>query len=197
MALPLHPSSFILPTSSFCLAHRRLYEHLCTNTHEGDHPTLEALQSLYQAVVHGCQAGLQQEACDIVYRDRILRRSENYSVYKLGAFSADLGAVACFFETPWGRVSPALMAPAQAWMLNQAAFRLRALGRLAEAIEPMRAGLGMAVMQEDWKSSARYASSLSQLELTLGEVAGAVGDAEQSVTYANRSGDPPDRKSVV
>ena len=33
------------------------------------------------------------------------------------------------------------------------------------------------------------ASNLSELELTLGEVAGAVGDAEQSVTYADRSGD--------
>src|SRR4029077_6837256 len=31
------------------------------------------------------------------------------------------------------------------------------------------------------------------LELTLGEVAGAVGDAEQSVTYADRSGDAFER----
>lgn len=35
----------------------------------------------------------------------------------------------------------------------------------------------------------RSASNLSELELTLGEVAGTVGDAEQSVTYADRSGD--------
>ena len=37
--------------------------------------------------------------------------------------------------------------------------------------------------------AATAASNLSELELTLGEVAGAVGDAEQSVTYADRSGD--------
>jgi hypothetical protein len=43
-------------------AHRRLYEHLCATTKEGDRPTLEDLQPLYQAVAHGCQAGLQQEA---------------------------------------------------------------------------------------------------------------------------------------
>ena len=42
--------------------------------HEGrPQPTLEDLQPLYQAVAHGCQAGLQQEACDKVYCDRILR----------------------------------------------------------------------------------------------------------------------------
>ena len=54
-------------------AHRRLYEHLCATTKEGDQPTLEDLQPLYQAVAHGCQAGLQQEACDEVYRARIQR----------------------------------------------------------------------------------------------------------------------------
>ena len=43
--------------------------------------------------------------------------------------------------------------------------------------------------------AARRASNLSELELTLGEVAGAVGDAEQSVTYADRSGDAFQRMS--
>ena len=100
-----------------------------------------------------------------------------------------MGAIACFFETPWSRVSPALTEADQAWLLNEAAFRLRALGRLTEALEPMRAGLEMRVKQEDWKNAAISASNLSELELTLGEVAGAVGDAEQSVTYADRSGD--------
>ncbi len=40
------------------------------------------------------------------------------------------------------------------------------------------------------------AGNLSELELTLGEVAGAVGDAEQSVTYADRSGDAFQRMST-
>ncbi len=41
-------------------AHRRLYEYLRDTTTEGDQPTLEDLQPLYQAVAHGCQAGLQR-----------------------------------------------------------------------------------------------------------------------------------------
>jgi hypothetical protein len=40
-------------------AHRRLYEHLCATTPDKPHPTLEDLQPLYQAIAHGCQAGLQ------------------------------------------------------------------------------------------------------------------------------------------
>jgi len=176
-------------------AHRRLYEHLCATTEDKPDATLEDLQPLYQAVAHGCHAGLQQEACDKVYRDRILRGAKAYTVHNLGALGSDLGAVACFFETPWSRVSSALMEAAQAWLLHEAAFRLRALGRLTEALEPMRAGLEMAVRQEDWEHAAVGAGSLSELELTLGEVTSAMADAEQSVTYADRSGDAFQRMS--
>jgi tetratricopeptide (TPR) repeat protein len=140
-------------------------------------------------VAHGCQAGLQQQACDKVYFARILRGQENYSTFKLGALGSDLGAIACFFETPWSRISPTLTEIWQAWLLNEAAFGLRALGRLTEALEPMRAGLEMRVKQDNWKQASISYSNLSELELTLGEVAGAVGDAEQSMTYADRSGD--------
>ncbi len=178
-------------------AHRQLYEHLCaTTTDKKPNPTLEDLQPLYQAVAHGCQAGLQQEACDKVYFQRILRRNENYSVRKLGAFGSELGAVACFFETPWNWVSRTLTEADQAWLLNQAAFTLRALGRLTEALGPMRAGEEMLIKQENWRLAAISASNLSELDLTLGEVAGAVGDAEQSVTYADRSGDAYLRRSM-
>ncbi len=170
-------------------AHRRLYEHLCATTKEGDQPTLEDLQPLYQAVAHGCQAGLQLEARAKVYRDRILRGPEVYSGKKLGAMGSDLGAVAWFFETPWSRVSPALTEADQAWLLNEAAFRLRALGRLSEAREPMRAGTELEASKEHWNNAAIGAGNLSELELTLGEVARALGDAEQSVIYADRSGD--------
>jgi hypothetical protein len=169
-------------------AHQRLYEYLCATTKDKPDATLEDLQPLYQAVAHGCQAGLQQEACEEVYRDRIQRGEEAYSVHQLGAFGSDLGAVACFFEIPWSRVSPALTEGAQAWLLNEAATRLRSLGRLTEALEPMRAGLENYVEQENWESAAISASNLSELELTLGEVTGPVKDAERSVTYADRSG---------
>ncbi|BDI07879.1 hypothetical protein CATMQ487_48490 [Sphaerotilus microaerophilus] len=170
-------------------AHGRLFEHLCARTNEGDQPTLEDLQPLYQAVAHGCLAGLQQRACEEVYYARIARKAEAYAVKKLGAFGSDLGAVACFFDQPWQRVSPALTEADQAWLLNQAAFRLRALGRLTEALEPMRAGLNAYVARSEWKFAAIAASNLSELEMTLGEVAAAAQDAEQSVTHADRSGD--------
>jgi tetratricopeptide (TPR) repeat protein len=170
-------------------AHRRVYEHLCLTTPDRDEPTLEDLQPLYQAVAHGCQAGLQQEACDAVYYARIVRKNENYTIHKLGALGSDLGVIACFFEALWSRVSPALSEADQAWLMNEAAYRLRALGRLTEAIEPMRSGIDAALRLEDWNNASRYSSNLSETELAQGDVARAVADAERSVTYADRSSD--------
>ena len=170
-------------------AHGRLYEYLCTTTPDKDEPTLEDLQPLYHAVAHGCHAGLQEEVLENVYFGRVNRRNVFYSTTKLGAFASDLGAVACFFEIPWNRVSSALGESHQAWLLNKAAFGLRALGRLTEALEPTRAALQRRVKQENWKAAAVVASNLSELELVLGHVAEAIENADQSVSYANRSGD--------
>jgi tetratricopeptide (TPR) repeat protein len=170
-------------------AQSRLYEHLCTNTNEGERPTLDDLQPLYQAVVHGCEAGLQQEARKDVYRGRIQRGDEAYSTFKLGAFGSDLGAIACFFEQPWTELLPGFSETTQGWLLNEAAYTLRALGRLTEALEPMRKALEGYVEREEWKSAAVCAGNLRELELTLGELATAVAEAERSVDYADRSRD--------
>jgi tetratricopeptide (TPR) repeat protein len=171
-------------------AHRRLYEHLCNTTSDKKpNPTLEDLQPLYQAVAHGCQAGLHQETCDEVYVARILRGNEFYSKDKLGAWGSDLGAIACFFEAPWRRPSGALRESDQAWLLNEAGHTLRALGRLTEALEPMRATMEINAAKSQWKNAAVCAVNLSELELPLGKVAGAVGDAERSVTHADLGGD--------
>ena len=179
---------------TFKAAHGRIFDHLCQNTpHRPD--DLPGLQPLYQAVVHGCLADRQQEACDRVYYDRILRGAEAYSTKKLGAIGADLSAVAAFFEQPWSRVSARLSAADQAWLLGQAAFRLRALGRLTEALQPLRAGLEMDVQREDWENAARSANNLSELQVSLGLLDAGVKDGQQAVEYADRSGDAFQRLS--
>jgi len=167
---------------------RRLYEHLRQAVPELP-DTLEAMQPLYAAVVHGCRAGRQQEAMDEVYWRRILRREEFFSTKKLGAFGSELTALAGFFDRPWAQPSARLTAAAQAFVLGQAAFRLRSLGCLAEAVEPMQAGLEAHIAQEDWKNASQGASNLSELTLTLGDVPLAVAFGEQSVELADRNSD--------
>ena len=173
-------------------AHQCLYEHL-TETTKQRPDTLAGLQPLYQAVRHGCLAGMQVEAWRDVYRDRILRGEEAYSTHKLGVVGANLGAVACFFKEPWLSLSPSLSKPTQAWLLNEAAYFLRALGRLTDALEPMRVSMDMDIEREEWMGAAISASNLSELELTLGRVADSVADGERSVEFADRTGNASQR----
>ena len=169
-------------------AHQRVYEHLKDTTVDQPQPTLEDLQPLYQAIAHGCQAELQHDACDL-YMKRILRGHERLSWKKLGAFSADLGAISCFFERPYTRISPLVTESEGAFLLDEAAVGLRSLGRLLEAREPMRAAIEKASHESVWTNVARGAGNLSELELTLGEVEAAVKDARKAVAFSDRSRD--------
>jgi len=165
---------------------RRLYEHLGQTAPDLPN-TLEEMQPLFAAVVHGCRAGRVQEAMDEVYWRRSQRGEEVYSTRKLGALGSALTALAGFFERPWAQPCAGLTAADQSFVLNEAAFHLRALGRLVEAVEPLQAGLDRIIVQEDWKNAAIGAGNLSELTLTLGEVARAVDLGRQSVELADRS----------
>ena len=184
---------------AFQAAHSRLFDHLCESTpHRPD--GIAGLAPLYEAVTHGCLAGRHWEACDKVYRDRILRGTKSdgfYSTNKLGAIGVDLAAVAAFFNEsssgPWRQVSPNLTEADQAWLLSVAAFSLRALGRLTEALQSMRAGLESDVRRGAWKNAAIAAANLSELEVTLGHLPDAVTDARQAITHADQSGDAGER----
>lgn len=176
---------------AFQAAHSRLFDHLCKSTPYRPNG-LEGLQPLYQAVMHGCLAGRQREARAKVYRDRILRGTGEdgfYSTRQLGAISADLAAVASFFDEPWSRLSPNLGERAQAWLFGVAAYRLRASGRLTEALQPERAGLGIFMQLGAWRDAATCAINLSALELKLGLLKDGLADARHSIRNADLSGD--------
>lgn len=167
--------------------HKCLYEHLCKTTLDNKaKPTLEDLQPLYQAITHGCQAGMHDKACNDVYRSRILRGQQCYSTYSLGAVASDLSALCYFFENQWNRLPPTLGASDQAWLFNETAYSLRALGRLTEALDAMKAAVNISG-PEDWEENAIRASNLSQVELLLGLVEDAVSDSEQAGLFADKS----------
>ena len=170
-------------------AHAQLYEYYKNLPSKHQPDTLKEMQPLFRAVAHGCAAGLHQHALEEIYWSRIRRSGENYLCKQLGAFSDDLATLAHFFVTPWSTPAAGLTTNAQAAALNWAGFRLRALGRLREAQQPMQAGEDMAVKQKDWKSAAIDANNLSELQLTLGEVAAAVVSSKRSVAHAERSED--------
>ncbi len=167
----------------------RLYEHYKQVPNKELPDTLEEMTPLFAAVAHGCAAGRHQEAYDEVYRRRIRRGDEFYSFKKLGAFGAELVALSSFFDPPWRQPVATLTESNKVLVLASAGSGLRALGRLAEAVEPMKAGLDAAVVQENHVNAAISAGNLSELHLDIGNLAQAMELAQQSVDLGDESGD--------
>ena len=166
----------------------RLYEYYKASAKE--YPdTIQEMAPLFAAVMHGCQAGHHKDTLSIYY-SRIQRGYKtNYVCSRLGAFSADLAVMSNFFDKPWQKPVDALEDYSKATILGNASYRLRALGRLVEAAQPMRVSLEIMKTQENWQQGAIAASNLSELELTIGDVKQALTYAKQSVELADRSDD--------
>ena len=171
------------------LIHLELYAYYKALPEQELPDTLAEMQPLFSAVAHGCAAGLHRQALEEVYWPRILRESDNYLCSKLGAFNEDLTTVAHFFTALWHTPAAGLTEHSQAVVLNWAGFDLRALGRLREALEPMQASIDLYAKQENWKDATNPANNLSELQLTLGEVAQAEVSSQRSVGYADQSGE--------
>jgi hypothetical protein len=175
-------------------AHSRLYDHLRRSTRESQTPSLAELAPLYHAVAHGCRAGRYQQALDEVYVRRICRRRRNgqiefYSRRTLNAWDTDLSLISAFFVSPYKTPVVELAPAAQTWILSEASFVLRALGRLTEALLGARENLRQTQEAQDWLNAAIAAANLGETELLLGNVEQAVATAASSVPLADRTRD--------
>ena len=151
--------------------------------------TLEEMQPLYRAVVHGCLAKKYQKALEI-YWNRILRKDEHYSWHKLRAYSHDLTALNSFFTLSWEKpVQTGLNESDQAWLLAEVSFLLMSLGRLQEAIEPREVNLIIRDKLADWKNASNTAQNLVEIYLPLGQLQVAKEIAHLAFDYAGKSED--------
>ena len=170
-------------------AHATLYAYYKALPEKELPDTLEEMQPLFNAVAHGCKADLHQKVLEEVYWPRIQRKGENYLCNRLGAFNEDLTVIAHFFTIPWQMPAAGLRNAEKAAVLGWVGFRLCALGRLREAVEPIQLGIDHSIKQANWIEAAANTSNLSELQLILGDLTTAISSAEQSVMYADKSGD--------
>jgi tetratricopeptide (TPR) repeat protein len=170
-------------------AHGRLFEYYRRLPAKEFPDTFEEMAPLFAAIWHGCEAGRHQEALDDVYFHRTRRHGEFYSTQKLGAFGADLAALACFFDAPWAHPVDGLGESDKGLVLNEAGESLRALGRLNEAIAPLEAAAKVNTALGDLRTAAVNTGNLSQLFLAKGDLARALACGGECVELAERSGD--------
>lgn len=155
-------------------AHSRLFDHLRRTTREGDSPTLEKLEPLYQAVVHGCKAGRYKDALKEIYEKRICRNLGGMAIFyasaKLCAFTSNLAAISWFFDQPYTTVTPHLHVGDQAWLLNEAGHCLGAQGRFLESLAPLRAALAVYDENKIQPNLTIAATNLSETEMMVGQL---------------------------
>ncbi len=168
--------------------HRRLYEYYKALPEKDLPDTLEEMAPLFLAVIHGCNAGEYDDARNDVYNRRIKRGNEAFAVKQLGAYGALLAALAGFFEKRWTQPVDDLRHDHHPFVIADAGFFFRALGRLGEAVGPLEVAQSKAIHKHDWESAATIASLLSELHLSLGNVTEAMRYARASVKLADRSG---------
>jgi tetratricopeptide (TPR) repeat protein len=155
--------------------------------------TLEEMQPLYRAVVHGCLAGEYQQALEKVFQQRIRRKDHNssksYSLHKLGAYSQDLTVLASFFSSNWQSPVQTLDEVQQAWLLQAISFCFASLGRLENAIEPRKLHLNLATQLakkqlEEWSTVIVSGYNLVDCYITLGRLSDAEITAKKMVDDA-------------
>ena len=177
-----------LNPSSWEIAHLRLYEYYKKLPDIELPDTLAEMEPLFSAIRHGCLGGMDSEAINDVYKKRIIRDSKAYINTKLRAFNSDLACLSNFFEIPWSRPSQKLIDSDKANLFNWAGYALQAVGRLSEAVQPMKLSLKMFFDQGNLKDSALAASNLNELYRSMGKLKTALDYGRQSVDLAVRSG---------
>jgi hypothetical protein len=168
-------------------AHRWLFDYLNENTKPEQPDALHQMMPLFEAVTHACRAGRHQEGWEVYWR-RIRRGKDGFSALKLYAQGTDLEVLRNFFETPWDNPVAKLDAKVRAGVMSEAAFDLRLMGRLHEAVPPLEAGLDLHDALDDWESAAEDAGNLCEILLLLGDLDRADAFGRRGIAIAEKVG---------
>ena len=169
-------------------AHRVLFDWFRGLPEKEQPDTLAEMEPLYRAMGHGCRAGAYRAASQEVYQNCILHRERRYSQFQLGAWSANLAALAGFFPEGW-RAPPVggdLSEANRSWLLAEAAFCLTSVGRLEEALGPRRISRERRREAEERDDFCNSSEELASLLVILGRWAEAEVVARETLAAAER-----------
>jgi hypothetical protein len=135
---------------------------------------------VYMAIRHGCLAGEHTKVYQEEYLGKIHSPHGISVVRRHGLFAADLFALYSFFDDDFSRVSTQLPPDARRFVAEQAATRMRWVGRVADSSELMRQ------LYEE-ATAERSAAHIAVPAKYLAETLILQGDAVSATSYAVRS----------
>lgn len=182
------------------LAHSVLFDWYRSLPESEQPDSLEQLEPLYRAIVHGCKAGRYLSAYQHVYLERILRGSVYYTQNQLGAYSCDLHALAGFFPDGWNRLPADGSLPGEhlseaqrSRLVSDVAYALKSQGMLSDALGPQRIDHGRTFDAADWNNFCRSCENLVSLLTALGRWSEAEAVSREAVTAAGKIANAEDR----
>lgn len=165
-------------------AHAVLFKYFHTQSVQNDTDTLANRDSFYQAVHHALLAGQYQPALQL-YQQQVITTKTSRS------FAQELTLIAEFFTQDWNQtISSQLSLLDQSWLLSQAAWCLKALGCLSQAVVPQQINVHILKRLSAWEAASQAAEDLIDLLLPQGLLAEAKYIAKQAITWAESANNP-------
>ena len=169
------------------LCHKHLYQYYGLYAPELPE-TLEEMQPLFEQVYHGCAAGLYDEVCGDVFREKIQRREVGFLIHKLGAWETILFLLKTFF--PEGDLSgfPLVSKKGnQSWLLNEAGLALLCTGRPKDAEDLFFTTLQMVIEEKEWVNASWDYRNLADLQFRIGEIESGLESAKKAFAAAGKA----------
>ena len=186
------------------VVHSRFFDELPKRPDKHHPDTMEEMQPLIDAVLHGCRAGRADKALRDVFYPRIGRRDAPgrttfYITSDLGAVETTLVLLRSFF--PGGDFSNEPSVSDERWkayLIGAAALALMTSGRPATAVPLSARGLAARRAQLDWPNASVTCKNLCESYLRLGRLPEAATAAADALGYIGHvSADHEDKRDYT
>lgn len=165
-------------------AHAVLFEYFHAQSAQTDTDTLANRNSFYQTVHHALLAGQYQPALQLYQQQVVAAKTSRL-------FAQELTLIAEFFTQDWNQtISGQLSSLDQSWLLAQAAWCLKSLGCLSEAVIPQQINVHILKKLSAWEAASQAAEDLIDLLLPQGLLAEAKYIAKQAIAWAESANNP-------
>lgn len=144
------------------------------------------MEPLFRAVNHGCAAGLHVQVWQEVFMPRI-QRGKYFLWMQLGEYAENLSLLANFFQAPWKSIHPDINHVAKGFILNWAAYSLRANCRFNESIDMLNNAIESQLELKDWGSVNTNLDIKSDIEVAQGEITHGLSTSLESIKFADKS----------
>ncbi|MCB0519945.1 MAG: hypothetical protein H6577_20305 [Lewinellaceae bacterium] len=149
--------------------------------------TLEEMEPLFRAVMHGCRSGLHYFTFYSLYLERI-SRAEGFLFRVLGAINSEIHLISYFFDKKTLQPSNFLNLKQQSEIIGIFGFLLLANGQFIEALKFLKHSLTSELESNRLVNASTILANICEIQLIKGELHNAIKNALWRIKSAGASG---------